>query len=1057
MSEKRVFDFIGSNSLGVNSGVDPLILPKNQLAWMVNGTVRGDFIKHRPYFNDYDLTYVGVNCETHFQSGIFQCAQSYLSLDGNTYIMIAVGGRLFKATPNFVISQFQIEEIDLTAIGMNDPTVRINWMWQSERWLIWNDGIHLPVFFDGNGVRRSRGPADPRDPIPLLTTLTQPLTIPAKGETVTAHVNCATAAAANFTIGQPIVIGEGAHFGLFTVDTLPHDCSDDPTTDVTGRSLTTPAGLAPAGDTVVNPANLFQRDNNYMGIIHAATLVSSGAAITNWNQVPAYTPAVPAVPPTTFSIPFSLGNNTYLGGINATGQFSDWGGNPESCNPLARGLIGNSVFINGVEFRISTWGANSMNVYPVGGAGVFSGTASATFIRTTLVTPLSSSSGYQWSRICNGSSSALYMTTNIAGNFGSVTNAPGSPGTAAIPAVWPEFDLTLSRNWSGPNPNRTTPPTINIPATATVAGHIEVLEFASSNQNVIRCRFAADTRAAPPNVPSAQWLFTGGTFPPSQTWVAGTLPTAANQMVKLSSAALSATPFGSATTVITVPAAGVSDIYLLTVTQPPAAIVNGDVLFFTSSTPQVDYILVTNVSSSVPGADCCMSVKNVTGVKDDIITATSGIYQIPELPISTIGVYGLGRNWVALPDFTRFMGGDLVGSSSGTNTAPNFYQYTDAVLCVSQNQGLSQGGTFTIPTSGTKIRAMQFTAVLDRSLGQGPLQIFTDTNVFSCNAPTDITEWANMNNPILTQSLIGSGAVSQTAVVQANGDLIFRSPDGGARSFLQARLDFNKWGSTPISREAQRALSGLDPTLLPYCSMTVFNNRALTSARPTLDDKWTFHESLLSLNFDPLTTISEKQPSVWEGEWTGRKWIHVLTAFFNGVERCFYLEAKINFTTGEYSTLGIGEIAADNPERYAESNAPAVVFESPVLFKGDQHTYKRLIDGELYFSDILRNPYGVPGIAIPVTLEYKADQNSDWITWGVQWLPLEDTAVSCRPRLGFGQPSPAVMDAIGNRPMREAYTFQIRVTIGDPGKCTFLGARFAADEIPQPSFSYPKT
>jgi fibronectin type 3 domain-containing protein len=91
--QNRIFGFLKSFPRGINSNVDPLLLPPNQLSFAVNATVRGDFVKQRPNF--FKLTLVD-NTGGDFQAGLFQGACYYRGLDGS--VMCAVNGNLFQIT-----------------------------------------------------------------------------------------------------------------------------------------------------------------------------------------------------------------------------------------------------------------------------------------------------------------------------------------------------------------------------------------------------------------------------------------------------------------------------------------------------------------------------------------------------------------------------------------------------------------------------------------------------------------------------------------------------------------------------------------------------------------------------------------------------------------------------------------------------------------------------------------------------------------------------------------------------------------------------------------------
>jgi hypothetical protein len=332
------------------------------------------------------------------------------------------------------------------------------------------------------------------------------------------------------------------------------------------------------------------------------------------------------------------------------------------------------------------------------------------------------------------------------------------------------------------------------------------------------------------------------------------------------------------------------------------------------------------------------------------------------------------------------------------------------------------------------------------------VQILTQDTVFSCSAPADMTTWATVTSPIVTVSLIGSGAVSQDSTVTENCDLFFRSPEGFIRSLMLARLDFNKWGSTPASREVTRSLQNDDPALLMYDSMVVFNNRLLAACQPARKSRGVTHAAMVSLNFDALSTLQDKQPSVWESEWTGLGILGLKTGFFSSVERCFTLCLNLG-TQGSYPTtptLELHEILADGAA-INDDNLPVTWFaESSMLFKDKPNgprAYKRLINGEFSISGIQSN--------VGYQWYYRPDQNSAWVPWysGIAaYAGVSDPGY--RSRIPIGMPNPKVFDPTNNRPLREGYNFQTKFVFS--GYCEFMGARFAADEIPEPEFAQPK-
>lgn len=492
-------------------------------------------------------------------------------------------------------------------------------------------------------------------------------------------------------------------------------------------------------------------------------------------------------------------------------------------------------------------------------------------------------------------------------------------------------------------------------------------------------------------------------------------------------------------------------------------IVNGTVNITLSNTGGVDasinvgtiltvqnagQFLVTDISGSPTFATVnqnASSTGRTIGVGAAVSWPTSGT----QLPPGRMGAYGMGRNWVCLVDGKQFLASDLVGGSSGT-VANN---YRDAVLQVTENIYLAGGGNFTVPGSVGDITFMAFTATLDTSLGQGPLQVGTAQGIFSCNAPVDRLTWQDLTNPILTESLIAFGGLSQNATVLANGDLIFRSEDG-IRSLILARRDFGTWGNVPISREVDPELAKDQADLLTFGSAIVFDNRLLMTASPNGSDHGVYHRELVALNFDPISSLRGKAPAVYDGMWSGLNILQLVTGRFQNKQRAFA------FTLNGFSdTLEVWEIlkSADTAISDNDTDSPRPVtlsFESASLFnypKNDPrfHMLKRLVDGEIYVDELRGK--------VHFEVLYKPDQWPCWVPW-FQWDECStntgtSTKPAFRPTMGLGEPSSTPCDPYNNRILREGYTFQTKIII--TGHCTFKGARFKAVTVPDIPFARP--
>lgn len=422
-------------------------------------------------------------------------------------------------------------------------------------------------------------------------------------------------------------------------------------------------------------------------------------------------------------------------------------------------------------------------------------------------------------------------------------------------------------------------------------------------------------------------------------------------------------------------------------------------------------------------------------------------HQGTELPPGRMGAYGMGRNWGSLVDGKQFVAGDLVGGSSGTQAE----SFRDAVLNVTENIYLAGGGNFTVPGSVGDIRAMKFVATLDTSLGQGPMQVLTSNTVFSCNAPVDRLTWQDITNPILTESMIGTGGTGQNSTVNANSDLIFRSPEG-LQSLIMARAQFGTWGNVPMSREVQEWLDRDNPSLLSYGTSAVFNNRLIIGTGPIQHQQGVYHAGMVALNFDPVSSLRGKAPSVYDGLWTGMNTFQFVVGDFQDVKRCFAFTLNI-----PESKIELWELIRDVDAHVDNTDTQITwAFETPVLFGPQVNRGNDLLeleDGEIYVDDLKGD--------VNFFVYYKPDSWPCWIPWNTfpvcskEPVATDPNTANYKPayvpRIGFGRPSADFCDEFNNKPLRRARNFQIKVVI--TGSCKVVRIGLRAFTVPETMFA----
>lgn len=445
----------------------------------------------------------------------------------------------------------------------------------------------------------------------------------------------------------------------------------------------------------------------------------------------------------------------------------------------------------------------------------------------------------------------------------------------------------------------------------------------------------------------------------------------------------------------------------------------------------------------------------ITVRKGSIVQDTQGLTFVPQFPVGRMGAYGKGRVVMCLANGEDYLYGDIVGGPSGTK-ALNF---RDSILNITENDYLVGGGTFKIP--GGNIRAMIFATELNTSLGQGPLLILTPTQIFSSNVPIDRLTWQTTTNPLQTVSAIGNGGLGQYSTFAVNSDIHHRSPDG-IRSWILSGQDFNTWIRTPISHEVEKVLDRDNPALLAFGSGCFFDNRTLMTASPISTPQGVYHQALIALNTDLITTVREKRPPAYDGVWPGVNIMGITTGDFSAVQRCYHFVLNT-----VQSALELWELLPSSASEVEDNPNPPVIgdngtqpiewwFSSASLFRDRSladRTFKQLVNGEIFVDKLVGR--------VDFQVFWKPDQYPCWIPW-IAWsecatqntgAPTDNTKPQFRPRMGLGSPPSKPCDPSTNRPLREGFTFDVKVVV--VGQCEVTGMRFGAVIRPQPTFAPP--
>jgi hypothetical protein len=213
-SDVIISDGQTSFSGGVNSIRPPTIqsaqiidgVGRNELAWLINGTVRDGGITPRSGYRLLGTMFTTL--------GTFQGGFLYRPLDGNPYFVVSLSGRIYKVTTDNPHSPILLSGPTTT----NPADIEQAYFVQGEQFLVIQagDGVTLPLFWDGTTLRRSIG-LNPGGPlVPITTTTTY--TFPAIGGSANVDLNPIPAGfAVNDTIGWYNTFGYIATFQITAI------------------------------------------------------------------------------------------------------------------------------------------------------------------------------------------------------------------------------------------------------------------------------------------------------------------------------------------------------------------------------------------------------------------------------------------------------------------------------------------------------------------------------------------------------------------------------------------------------------------------------------------------------------------------------------------------------------------------------------------------------------------------------------------------------------------------------------------------------------------------
>lgn len=414
-----------------------------------------------------------------------------------------------------------------------------------------------------------------------------------------------------------------------------------------------------------------------------------------------------------------------------------------------------------------------------------------------------------------------------------------------------------------------------------------------------------------------------------------------------------------------------------------------------------------------------------------------------EVPVGTIMAYGMGRLVVTVNGDREVAFSDIYGSNEDANDPGA------AVLKFTETTFLNEGGTASIAFALGRITGLHFVPQQDSSVGDGELLAFSEGGISSFQLALPREQWKE--SAFQRVALYNIGARGWRSIVSINGDVWFRSDDGW-RSYRQARAEISGWAHLPMSTEVRTWTENDTVDLLEYGSAIAFDNRLISTCTPQPNNGQLFHNGLLSLDFDVLSSFGKASRPAWDGHWSPTiRVCQLVQGAFNGEHKAFVF--SLHNPVSQFFNY-IHEITKDDRvDSFSIFTRAAVPIAWELITRSfdfkTPFNEKSLYGGDLWVDDVE---------AVTVTASFKADQKPDWTAW--QSLPSITSVGTPQeitnggvptlrpgyyPRRTFTKPPDGCDSAQTGRMLRRGYEFQIRLT--GVGHCSLRKLRVHAREV----------
>lgn len=324
-----------------------------------------------------------------------------------------------------------------------------------------------------------------------------------------------------------------------------------------------------------------------------------------------------------------------------------------------------------------------------------------------------------------------------------------------------------------------------------------------------------------------------------------------------------------------------------------------------------------------------------------------------EIPPAYFMAFGQGRLFWARRNSNEWEAGDIIFGGDPGNALMN-----------TESEYLAEGGSFKLPAELGNITGMTFLQQIDTTLGIGPLMVQAEFGIAVYEVAAARNSWGDqVFGRVIYQ---GHGAVNPGSMQHYSNELYFLAKDG-IRNVQQSRTDFETMIDTPLSREIEEDLNKSTPWMHHFCQSMLFGKRMFWTIMPQRHEMDSgeydvHHRGLIVMDFDISSSLRQQQKPIFEGVWTGLKYLGLVSGVFGSEERGFAFalqSGKITlheFTKDQHHddgcripsriyTRGFNFIKAD---RYD----PVTAFDQKVLEHVDLwiESLKDEVDIEIYYK-----------------------------------------------------------------------------------------------------------